>query len=67
MAQGLGCFRGFWVWVPIKHLFPYGRFPKLGGPNNKDCSILGFILGSPILGNYLICVPWKTGLRVLDF
>ena len=33
-----------------------GSFPKLGypywGPYNKDYSILGSILGPPILGNY---------------
>ena len=33
-----------------------GSFPKLGvpfwGPHNKDYSILGSILGSPIVGNY---------------
>ena len=32
----------------------YGSFPKLGvpfwGPNNKDYSILGSILGSPYFG-----------------
>ena len=36
----------------------YGGFPKLGyhfgGPHNKDYSILGSTLGSPILGNFHI-------------
>ena len=27
--------------------FPKSRDTLLGGPNNKDCSILGSILGSP--------------------
>ena len=35
----------------------YGCFPKLGvpfwGPNNKDYSILGSILGSPYFGKLL--------------
>ena len=35
----------------------YGGFPKLGvllkgGPHNKDYSILGSKLGSPLIGNY---------------
>ena len=38
--------------------YTYGGFPKLGvpfwGPHNKDYSILGSILGPPILGNYHI-------------
>ena len=42
------------------HTYIYGAFPKLGvpfrGPNNKDYSILGSILGSPILGNYHIYI-----------
>ena len=37
-------------------MLPYRGFLKLGvpfgGPHNKDYSILGSILGSPILGNY---------------
>ena len=32
-----------------------------GGPHNKDCSILGSILGSPILGNYHFVCWWRVG------
>ena len=39
-------------------IYMYGGFPKLGvpfwGSHNKDYSILGSILGPPILGNYHI-------------
>ena len=37
---------------------PYGGFPKLGvpfwGPNNKDYSILGSILGVPLFSEITI-------------
>ena len=36
--------------------FPKIRGTLFGGPYSKDYSIMGFILGSPILGNYLIGV-----------
>ena len=37
----------------------------MGGPNNKDSSILGSILGSPILGNpHLAC---ESGGRAIRF
>ena len=32
--------------------FPKVSRTSLGGPHNEDCSILGFILGYPISGNY---------------
>ena len=39
---------------PKSHEYVYGDFPKLGvpfrGPNNKDYSILGSILGYPYFG-----------------
>ena len=39
---------------PLHEYNPYGCFPKLGalfgGPQNKDYSILGSILGFPYLG-----------------
>ena len=34
---------------------PFSEY-HFGGPNNKDCSILGSILASPTLGNYHTCV-----------
>ena len=47
-VQGLGCRVGLRSGC--------GGFPKLGvpfwGPNNKDYSIFGSIVGFPILGNY---------------
>ena len=44
-------------------------FPKIGGtffgaPNNKDYSILGSILGSPILRNYHIISRARSGIEL---
>ena len=39
---------------PVIWGFPKIRGTFFGGPNNKDHSILGSILGSPILRNYHI-------------
>ena len=36
--------------------FPEFRGTFYGGPNNKDCSLLGSILASPCLGK-LPCTP----------
>ena len=41
--------------------FPKIRGTILGGPNNKDYSIWGFILGPPILGNYHISLFRDNG------
>ena len=48
---------GVWSgWAPCS-CPTHGGFPKLGvlfrGPNNKVCSILGSILGSPYFGKLL--------------
>ena len=44
-----------WMVLARAERFRIQGFPKIqgtlsGGPNNKDCSILGSILGPPILG-----------------
>ena len=37
-----------------------------GGPHNKDYSLLGSILRSPILGNYLVSLPGAGFYDVFD-
>ena len=36
--------------------FPKLGVPFWGGPHNKDYSILGFMMGTPTLENYHMCV-----------
>ena len=37
-------------------VFPRIRGYRFGGPHNKDCSILGSILGYPYVGKLLNCL-----------
>ena len=53
----------------LKGLYKGLEFPKIRGtlfwgPFNKDPSILGIILGSPICGNSHTCSPMRVNLRI---
>ena len=58
-ANVLGLQVGFRVWG-LWFRDPQNWGYLIGGPHNKDHSILGSILGSPILGNYQVCL-WPKG------